>query len=126
MKTYRRYWLFQIPGIVLTVVVLTIAAVWFDLPLWACGAVLVLWIAKDAALYPILKISYEAEVATGTERLVGSTGVTTQALNPQGYVKIGAELWRARSKSHVRAGEPVSVSGSEAMVLIVEPLNPEP
>ncbi len=125
MKTYRRYWLFQIPGIVIAISLLAGAEAWFSLPIWVCGIVLVAWIAKDALLYPFLKNAYETGAAVGAERLVGSTGVATQVLDSQGYVKVGAELWRARSTSLIRVGEPVSVAGvagSETMVLIVEPL----
>ncbi len=128
MKTRRRYWLFQIPGIALTAALLAIAAAWFDLPIWACGAILAAWIAKDALLYPFLKRAYESGAAVGPERLIGSAGVAAQTLDPQGYVKVGAELWRARSASRIRAGEPVSVAGvatSEAMILIVERAAPE-
>ncbi len=119
--------MFQIPGIAVAAALLAIAASWFGLPAWTCGAILAAWIAKDALLYPFLKRAYETGAAIGAERLVGSTGVAAQALDPQGYVKVGAELWRARSASRIRAGESVSVagvSGSEALVLIVESAAP--
>lgn len=128
MTTRLRYWLFQLPGIALAAALLAAAAARFDLPLWACAAGLAAWVAKDAVLYPFLKRGYEPAGASGTERLVGSTGTAAQTLDPQGYVKIGAELWRARSASRIRAGESVSVAGvaaTEAMVLIVEPAEQE-
>jgi len=87
--------------------------------------ILVLWIVKDALLYPLLKNSYETNVPTGSERLIGSTGVVTQRLNPEGYIKVGAELWQARSSAVIDTGESVTVERSEAMILIVEPQNLE-
>lgn len=129
MTTFRRYWLFQLPGIALAAVLLAAAAGRFDLPLWAGAAGLAAWVAKDALLYPFLKRGYEPAGPSGTERLIGAAGTAAQTLDPQGYVKIGAELWRARSASPIRAGEPVSVAGiaaSETMVLIVEPAERKP
>ena len=124
MRTSHRYWLFQIPGLALTCGVVAVATIWFGLPFWACGVVLVLWIVKDALLYPLLKNSYETNVPTGSERLIGSTGVVTQRLNPEGYIKVGAELWQARSSAVIDTGESVTVERSEAMILIVERRNP--
>ena len=125
MKTSHRYWLFQVPGLALTCGVAAVASIWFGLPIWACGVILVLWIVKDALLYPLLKNSYETNVPTGSERLIGSTGVVTQRLNPEGYIKVGAELWQARSSAVIDTGESVTVERSEAMILIVEPQNLE-
>jgi len=87
--------------------------------------ILVLWVVKDALLYPLLKNSYETNVPTGADRLIGSIGVVTQRLNPEGYIKVGAELWQARSSAVIDTGESVTVERSEAMILIVEPQNLE-
>ncbi len=125
MKTSHRYWLFQIPGIVVTSGVLAVGTFFFGMPIWACAVVLAIWVVKDALLYPLLKGSYETNVATGAERLIGSTGVVTQRLGPDGYVKVGSELWQARSTAVIDSGESVTVVRTEAMVLIVELLKPD-
>lgn len=100
-------------------------ALYFGMPIWACAVVLAMWVVKDALLYPLLKSSYETNVATGTERLIGSTGVVTQRLGPDGYVKVGSELWQARSSAVIDTGESVTVARTEEMVLIVELLKPD-
>jgi len=54
-------------------------------------------------------------------RLVGEGGQVRSMLNPEGFVSIEGEIWRARSKdgSRVRAGEAVVVDGVDGAVLIV-------
>lgn len=125
MKTYQRYWLFQVPGVVITSGALAVGAIWFSLPGWACGVILLVWILKDAVLYPFLKSAYEMHGVTGTQSLVGSAAIAMGPIDPEGFVKVGAELWRARSGLVIKEGEAVTILGSEEMVLIVEPLRRE-
>ena len=48
---------------------------------------------------------------TGQEELVGQEGVVRQSLDPDGYVLVHGELWRARTDDPpVAAGEPVRVA----------------
>lgn len=61
-------------------------------------------------------------IATDVRRaLVGEPGDVRSVLNPEGFVWVGGELWRARSEdgSRMRVGEPVVVSAVEGTLLIV-------
>ena len=64
---------------------------------------------------------------TGREELVGQVGRVRTALDPEGYVLVHGELWRARSDDGpIAAGEPVVVTGLEdGLVLDVRPA-PQP
>jgi membrane-bound serine protease (ClpP class) len=62
------------------------------------------------------------KVTTGSQGLVGETGVAQTALSPQGKVFVHGELWNAISSVSVPIGQLVSVSKVEDMVLYVEPL----
>ncbi len=62
MTTATRYWLFQIPGWVITIALLLGLRQSMDLPIWAGVGVMVLLVVKDAILYPFLKPGYERNV----------------------------------------------------------------
>lgn len=112
LSPWRRYWLFQLPGIVVVAALAAVAAHWLSLPPWACVVAAVLWIAKDAALYPVVKASYQAGSPTGPASLIGSLGTVRDALDPIGLIKIGPELWKAKSSAPAAAGD---VCGSWAV-----------
>jgi len=122
VSTRARYWLLQIPSWVLLILVLGFAHEWFDLPAWVGGLILVLWVVKDAILYPILKPGYETATKTGLERLVGLIGLAKQDLNPEGYVLVNGELWRAIADPPDKAiprGADVKVNAADGMRLTV-------
>lgn len=122
MTTRQRYWLYQLPGFAALMALLGAAARWFSVPWWVCGLVAALWIAKDWALYPLLKAGYEGGKPTGTDVMIGALGVASEDLRPHGLVRIGPELWQAEAVSEAEAGQAVQVTGVEGMTLRVEPL----
>jgi membrane protein implicated in regulation of membrane protease activity len=118
--TFVRYALFQSPGALVVMLVL-VGAVKSDLlELKTAAGALLLWIAKDLALYPILKRAYDPVDETYTSRLVGREGRARQDLEPRGYVTIGGELWRAEAEDGaIRAGEVVTVVAAAGARLVV-------
>ena len=121
LRTWQRYWLFQIPGLAIVSGLLAAGAYWFSLPLWACALGLALWLVKDAIGYPFLKSAYEGSKPTGLKSLIGALGTAREDLRPAGLVRIGPELWRAESAVPVKAGQVVQVAGCEGMTLRVVP-----
>lgn len=119
MTTLQRYTLFQIPGWLATIGACWAAHVWFDLPLWAGAGVLLLLLVKDFALYPWLKIGYSTTSRFGREALIGAAGVVAQPLESTKMVKIGVELWQARSEAPLEPGEAVVVVAVDHMTVIV-------
>ena len=57
----------------------------------------------------------------GSEELVGQAGIVRRPLDPEGYVRVHGELWRARAENGpIAAGEPVEVAGiDDGLVLEV-------
>lgn len=55
--------------------------------------------------------------------LVGRHGIVRSVLNPEGHVYIDEALWRARTvdEARMRVGSPVTVTGVDGAVLLVEP-----
>ena len=59
---------------------------------------------------------------TGIARLIGGRGVVKQTLEPEGFVQVAGELWKARAVRGARtiaAGTPVSIDAADGMTLIV-------
>lgn len=122
MTVFWRYWLLQVPGWVLLGAALAAARYYFGLStLWAV-AVFVLWLLKDAALYPWLGRHYEIRSDDAAARLLGRPAIAQEALAPVGYVKIGGELWRAEvngDATPISPGEVVLVESIEGLTLRV-------
>lgn len=117
----RRYWLFQLPGIALVGLLATAGASWFGLPTWTVAVAMGAWIIKDLLMYPLVRSAYDRPGPTGTEAMVGLLGTSVEELNPRGYVKVGAELWRAQSPVQISADRSVRVTACDGMTLWVEP-----
>ena len=74
-----------------------------------------------AAVYVIL-LSRHHKAATGEFALVGAQASVETALEPEGAVLVGGELWRARTRAGIRLerGCRVRVIGASAHLLEVE------
>ena len=57
----------------------------------------------------------------GAEALVGIEGVALGALEPDGQVRVGGEIWGARSTAPIAAGGCARVAAVEGLTLVVEP-----
>lgn len=120
-----RYALFQVPDLILLGIGLAAAAHWWGLPTTAAYWIFGLWVVKDIALYPILRVAYDPSPAT--DRLTGARGVATQLLDPDGYVVVGSERWIAEVPEGARVpeGAAVRVVGVRGLRLLVEPMSPD-
>jgi len=121
MRTITRYYLFQVPGWIFAVILLSVLRSWFCLPVWAAIGLLALLVAKDVVLYPFLRSAYEIG-ESGAAQLVGLKGIARDHLDPAGYVAIRGELWRARvedGSEPVPSGASVKVVAGNRMTLTV-------
>ena len=93
----------------------------FDAPGWLAPVILLAWVVKDMALYPLLRSAYDVNEAPPVERLIGRRGIAIEPLAPSGYVRIGGELWRARASdaAPIAPHLAVEVVGAEGLVLSV-------
>jgi membrane protein implicated in regulation of membrane protease activity len=88
-------------------------------PRVACG-LFAMWVLIELAMFPVTRIAYETGASRhGPDALVGALGVACDALAPgeTGYVRVGAELWRAVSHD----GEPLP-PGTHVRVVAVRNL----
>jgi len=124
---FWRYTALQVPGWVLAAALAWWIHTSFDAPGWLAPAIPFAWMVKDMALYPLLRSAYEANEAPPVERLIGRRGVAMEPLAPSGYVRIGGELWRARTDDAMPIARhlTVEVVGARGLVLAVRHADPE-
>jgi membrane protein implicated in regulation of membrane protease activity len=123
MKTFLRYLLFQLPQWFVLAMFLWLLVDQNAVPRWATQAFLILWVVKDLTIYPWARRAYETNVSTGAERLVGATGVTQERLDPEGFIKINGELWKARvdaAHQPIDRNSRVKVRAARGMILLIE------
>lgn len=119
-----KYLVLQLPGWFFASVLLGFLVRAYDLSLRTAALLLALWIAKDFALFPILRVGYESSEPSATDGLIGALGTARERLDPQGYVRVGSELWRARlAEGHapIESGGAVRVVAVDDLTLRVEP-----
>ena len=122
----RRYILLEIPPLLLFAGFLQLLRMLTGLPLWVAGIVLGGWLIKDVILFFYTWPAYDA---TSGDRfsLLERTGIAVDDLNPEGYIRIRGERWRARAEADrggIEAGQQVRVLDQEGLTLIVEPESP--
>lgn len=126
MSTPIRYFLFQIPGWLVSALLLTFLT---EVELLSSRTALLLWVAwivKDAAMYPLLHRAYESGAGRhGGAALVGSRAIVVRSLGPRGFVRVRGELWRAECPENAPVGAEVEVVSAEAMRLVVRRVRTE-
>ena len=126
-STLVRYTLYQIPEWVLAAGAAVLLYRWGVLPGWAGVLLVAAVVAKDAALYPLLRTAYETDASTAIERLIGLPGVAVEPLAPHGYVRVRGELWRSEAAAGgapILPGRPVTVAAVRGTTLLVRPAPP--
>lgn len=124
-RIFLRYLLYQLPGWSLWSLVLLILQQFFVFPLWLVPAALAVWVVKDLILFSYTWMAYGAG-PEAKRPLPGSRGVVVKPLSPEGYIRIGGELWRAETaegEESIHPGETVMVEGINGLTLLVRPVS---
>lgn len=120
-STLLRYWLFQLPGFLAVAALLALLVRWWELAPRLAALFLALWVLKDLALYPFVRRAYEARSGGGADALLGVLATARDRLDPEGYVRVGHELWRARLREgSAERGAAVRVLAVRGLTLVVE------
>jgi len=123
-RTLLKYFLAQLPDIVIFIVVMLILQRWLDLSTRLVTVLITLWILKDVLMFPVLRRSFESERPEDAQPMVGARGVTRDRLDPAGYAWVQGELWRAEvveGHPHIEPGAPVRVKSLRGLTLLVAP-----
>jgi membrane protein implicated in regulation of membrane protease activity len=88
---------------------------------WGLVAVVVGGVLDIAETGLFLWWSRRKHASVGVETLVGKTGVASTELWPEGQVRIGGEIWKARCEGGCDAGTQIVVRSVEGLTLVVDP-----
>lgn len=122
MKRFMKYMALQLPGWVL--VGLSLSWLWPRMGWnpWIAGIGYAVFVLKDFLLYPFLRSTFEMEEPTGGTLLIGTTGVAQESLDPDGYVAVEGERWKAEvvtGAGRIPRGTTVRVEGAAGLTLRV-------
>ena len=127
-KKKRAYTLYSLGRLLFDEAALVAVVLWLlpgfgiNIPLWFLIVFMVIW-----AVYSYLTSKLVAKVigraaAVGPETLIGVKCTTTTPLLPNGYVRVGTELWQARSiVGDIETGTEVIIVNINRLTLIVRP-----
>jgi len=126
-RVVLRYILLQVPGVLGVSLALLALRLWLELSWWWVGGGLLVWVIKDAVLFPFVWPSYAEQGGSAEDRysLVGQQGVVAVRLEPGGMVRLRGERWQARlveENTSLEVGAPMEVVQVEGLTLLVRPL----
>jgi membrane protein implicated in regulation of membrane protease activity len=123
-RTVRRYALLQIPDLVMLGLVLLLLHQLVGLSRPLLLLVVLAWLIKDVALFPLVWRAYADDVQGFSFSPVGRRGVVVERLAPTGMVRVRGELWRATGQvgsAPTEVGAAVRVREARGLSLVVEP-----
>jgi membrane protein implicated in regulation of membrane protease activity len=105
---------------VLFLIALALAVLVLPSP-WGLVAVVVGGVLDIAETALFIWWSKRRQASVGVETLVGKIGVAASDLWPEGQVRVGGEIWRARCAGGCDSGTRIVVRGVEGLTLVVDP-----
>ena len=123
-RVLLKYWVLQLPGVALLVLILILVRRWVDIPTWAVWGIVGLWVAKDVILFPFVWRSYDWGRPEDANPMFGARGIARDRLAPSGYIRVRGELWHAEVVANgptIEKGAMVRVLGIRGLTLIVKP-----
>ena len=93
-----------------------------NIPIAGLIALMLAWAAMAVISYRAGSRALERKPVAGLGTMVGSKGKIVKTLDPEGLVRIHAELWRAKTDDmDIAIGQDVTVVGQDGSKLIVRP-----
>ena len=91
-----------------------------EVPLWALITIMVILAVNAVFFYTIGSRALRRRPFAGVGSAVGSKGKVIKPLDPEGIVRIGDELWEAKTAgSHADTGDVVTVIEQDGLKLVV-------
>ena len=120
-----RYALYQIPDIVIFVLILFVLHQWVDLSLWLYIGVVTLWMVKYVLAFSFVWRAYDKPRPGDVKSLIGIEGIAEECLDPSGYIRVHGELWRAEvigKTIPIEKGQTVLIERACGLTLLVKPV----
>ena len=117
--TLKRYILFQIPELLITIFALIIIRYFFIFPLWIVFVVVAGAIIKDIILFHYTWTAYITHNADDYINIIGKLCVAVENFEKKGLVRLNGELWKATSDKPVQKDEVliiIKITGLELFV----------
>jgi membrane-bound ClpP family serine protease len=95
LRVSIKYILIQIPALIVFSSILLLIRLWLEIPKHVLWVFFGAWIVKDIVLFPFLWRSYDEKLSDNRLEMEGRKGFALTDLNPDGYVQINGERWRA-------------------------------
>lgn len=122
MRSIRAYVLLELGELAGLITFIVVLAQFIRIPLWLAVAIPAGKLLKFILVYPSVRRSAKQPIYTGLESLIGEQGFVVDPLNPEGYVKVRGELWRARGEGlPIPVGTEVEVRATDGIRLMVRP-----
>ena len=113
-----RYILLQLPALFILLTILIWLYYFSVVSLSALFIIVAVWILKDFILFFYVWQAYD----TTKKMPVVQTGIAIEHLDPDGYIQVDHELWRAtvaKPQKYIAKGQRVSIIGQKGLTLIV-------
>ncbi len=127
-KKIRAYTLYSLVRFLVEEVILAVTLCWLlprfgiNIPLWLLIVLMEAWAVYSYLTSKLLAKVIDRPAAVGPEVLIGVKCTTTTPLSPDGYVRVGTELWRARSiAGDIETGAKVIIVNINRLTLLVRP-----
>ncbi len=123
----RAYKLYSLGRLVFDEAALLAVVLWLlpgfgiDISIWLLIVFMVAWAVYSCLTSMLVEKVIVRESAVGPEALIGVKCRTTTPLSPEGYVRVGTELWRACSIAEgTEIGAEVIIVGINRLTLLVK------
>jgi len=117
--TVKRYILFQIPELIITLLVLIIIRHFYEFPFWIIIVVMIGSVLKDVVMFHYTWTAYIVHSPDDYANVKGKTCVAVEDFEKKGMVRINAELWKARTDYPVQKGDKLVVENVKGLELFV-------
>ncbi len=92
-----------------------------NIPLWGILLIMVAWLAYSVYTFKKGTKALKIRHIIGLPNMIGTRGIVTSALDPEGWVRIRGELWSAVSLSgEISPGTQIVVTGQKRLKLEVK------
>jgi len=93
-----------------------------NIPLWGLAIMMIALAAYSGVMYRVGRQTFFLRPKVAAESIIGSEGIVTKPLAPEGYVKVQGVLWKAIcNEPGLGVGDEVEVVDIEGLRLIVKP-----
>ena len=119
-----RYARYQIPDVAIFTLILFVLHQWVGLSLWLFIGLTGFWMVKYVLVFSFVWRAYDKPRPGDVTSLIGTQGVAEERLDPSGYVRVHAELWRAEvigKTMAIEKGQTVLIERADGLTLLVKP-----